>query len=363
MLSHVGTINAVKGMAESIVDNNNEIFLLNILGEFKYYQNDNIKVLNLFNFYNLPKSGKFSKIFIYFFSILSIPFLFFYLKKYKPKILVANLVSFIPCFVGIFFKDLKIICSIQGLPKLGKLRTLIWNTFYNRANLIFTMTYKTKEMLENKLRLKSRFIVANNPIISSKIRKLSNFNLNEEEKKYFDSDEKTFVAIGRLTMQKNFNELILFLDKFQKQTLYKFKLLIIGSGEDKPKLEKIINDNKISNFFLLGFKNNPYNILSNSDLYISSSRWEEPGHTLIEAGYLNIPILSSDCPNGPNEIIKHGINGYKYKLGDYDSFANSLNEYFTDDYKKVKTIKKNMKIISKKYTKYEFKKLFISLIN
>ena len=78
---------------------------------------------------------------------------------------------------------------------------------------------------------------------------------------------------------------------------------------------------------MLGFKKNPYNYLSRSKLYISTSLWEEPGHTLLEAGYLNIPILSSNCPNGPDEIIQNKFNGLKYTLGNKTDFINKLKDF------------------------------------
>ena len=53
----------------------------------------------------------------------------------------------------------------------------------------------------------------------------------------------------------------------------------------------------------MGFQNNPFNFLKASDFYISTSLWEDPGHTLIEAASLKIPIITSDCPSGPNEFL------------------------------------------------------------
>ena len=43
-------------------------------------------------------------------------------------------------------------------------------------------------------------------------------------------------------------------------------------------------------------------------------------YTLMEAAYLNVPILTSNCPNGPNEIIRNSFNGLKYELGNDDRF-------------------------------------------
>ena len=53
----------------------------------------------------------------------------------------------------------------------------------------------------------------------------------------------------------------------------------------------------------LGYQENPFNILKNANLYISTSLWEDPGHTLIEASALNVPIITSKCPSGPFEFL------------------------------------------------------------
>jgi glycosyltransferase involved in cell wall biosynthesis len=74
----------------------------------------------------------------------------------------------------------------------------------------------------------------------------------------------------------------------------------------------------------LGFKDNLYKYLAKSSVYICSSLWEEPEHTPMEAGYLNVPILTSNCPNGPDEIIKNNFDGLKYELGNEIDFLKNM---------------------------------------
>ena len=135
-----------------------------------------------------------------------------------------------------------------------------------------------------------------------------------------------------------------------------FNLIVIGEGEMKKDLENFIIKNNIKNFFLLGYKNNPYKYMVRSSLYVCTSLWEEPGHTLIEAGYLNLPILTSNCPNGPDEIIKENYNGFKYKLGDIDDMVKNINKInLLKNYELLK-IKNNMKKTISSYTKFQFSK-------
>ena len=107
---------------------------------------------------------------------------------------------------------------------------------------------------------------------------------------------------------------------------------------------------------MLGFKKNPYKYLSKSSLYISSSLWEEPGHTLIEAGYLNVPILTSDCPNGPREMIIHNKNGFKYKMKNIEDLEYKLTEISKLSNKELFKVKLNMKKTISSFTEYQFSK-------
>jgi glycosyltransferase involved in cell wall biosynthesis len=52
-----------------------------------------------------------------------------------------------------------------------------------------------------------------------------------------------------------------------------------------------------------------------SKLFISTSLWEDPGHAIIEAAHLKVPIITSNCPSGPKEIFKNNINclSFDYK--------------------------------------------------
>ena len=154
MLSHVGTINAVIGMATAMNKFNlHQIYLINLFDEFNDFKNnENFKVIDIFKFGKLlPHTGIFSKICIYFFLILSIPFLIHKIIIFKPNIIISNLVGYIPCILKLFFKDLIVINSIQGLPKFSYLRIILWKIFYIKSDLILTMTNLTKNRIIKKL--------------------------------------------------------------------------------------------------------------------------------------------------------------------------------------------------------------------
>ena len=102
------------------------------------------------------------------------------------------------------------------------------------------------------------------------------------------------VTIGRLTKQKNY----IFLLKAFKHILNikkNLNLLIIGEGEDRKKIEKILIDlNLKNNVFLLGYQKNIYIYLKKSTCYLSASIWEGPDLAMLDSAFLNIPIICSD---------------------------------------------------------------------
>ena len=98
-------------------------------------------------------------------------------------------------------------------------------------------------------------------------------------------------------------------------------LFILGDGEQKNFLEKKIKKLNLQNkVFLIGYKNNVFKYLKNCRFFILSSKYEDPGFVLIEAGFMNKTVLSSDCPNGPIELIEKNKNGYLFE-------SNSLNDF------------------------------------
>ena len=102
--------------------------------------------------------------------------------------------------------------------------------------------------------------------------------------------------------------------------LQKVRLYIFGDGILKTELEKIIQDLKFENrVFLMGFESNPYKYLKAADLFVFSSNHEGFPNVILEAMACELPIVSTNCPSGPNEIFK--VNT------DYDFSDNVVTDY------------------------------------
>jgi len=75
-----------------------------------------------------------------------------------------------------------------------------------------------------------------------------------------------------------------------------------------------------NNIILLGYKENIFKYLKDARAFLLTSLWEDPGFVLVESAYCNIPIISSDCKNGPEEFLNYGKGGMLFKSNSKISF-------------------------------------------
>ena len=107
-----------------------------------------------------------------------------------------------------------------------------------------------------------------------------------------------------------------------------YQLILLGEGEQRKLLtEEIIKLELKNKIFLMGYKDNVYKYLLNSDCFILTSLWEDPGFVILEAALSNIFIISSDCPNGPNEILSNGQNGFLFQNNNLSELLNKFDEF------------------------------------
>ncbi len=182
-----------------------------------------------------------------------------------------------------------------------KLVEFIIKNFYKYFDRVYTVSLGNKELLKKHFKLHN-LDVFYLPIDVNKYQQLSNEPLEEKYKHIF-KDSFVFINIGRLTEQKG----QWFLIRAFKKVAEKYpnaKLIILGDGELRTKLQELINKlNLQKNVYLLGMQKNPFKFLKHSDCFIFSSLWESWGQVLIEALSLNLPIISTDCKTGPREIL------------------------------------------------------------
>jgi glycosyltransferase involved in cell wall biosynthesis len=167
--------------------------------------------------------------------------------------------------------------------------------------------------------------------------------------------------VGRLTKQKNFSYLINEFSRFAKIN-NNFNLLIFGEGEERKNLMQLIAKyNLKQRVYLMGHSDNIYYHMYNAEALILTSLWEDPGFVLIEAALSNLFIISSDCKNGPKEILLNGKGGFLFTSNVRNVLTNMLIEFVNSEKNKEKLI--NIKKNIKKYTIFQHSIALDNILN
>ena len=191
---------------------------------------------------------------------------------------------------------------------------------YPRARRVIAQTHAMRDTMVQVFGLpKEKLEVLINPVdtelIDSKIDGAPN---------PFDPACVNFVAAGRLVPQKGFDVL---LDAFRIVHAREptARLHILGDGEERPKLERQIENSGLSQVVLLpGFQDNPYPYFKYADLYVLPSRFEGLPNTVLESLYLGTPCVVTRCIPFMEEIIREPDNGAVVDVEDVETLANKL---------------------------------------
>ncbi len=138
-------------------------------------------------------------------------------------------------------------------------------------------------------------------------------------------DLPVILASGRLTPQKDFATL---LHAFRRVAqLHPARLIILGEGDGREGLEALVTRLGLDAWVTLpGFVANPYSFLARAHAFALSSRWEGLPTVLIEALALGVPVVATDCPSGPREILAGGRYGQLVPVGDSAALTRALLE-------------------------------------
>lgn len=140
----------------------------------------------------------------------------------------------------------------------------------------------------------------------------------------FKSDQKVICSVGRLDVQKNVHVLIDAFGNVLRQES-NCRLLIIGDGPLRKNLEDYVKKCGLnSEVVFLGYVLNPLPYISKSDVFVLSSNWEGFGNVLVEALGVGCPVVSTDCPSGPSEILENGKYGRLVPMGDSAELAEAI---------------------------------------
>lgn len=200
--------------------------------------------------------------------------------------------------------------------------------FYPWADGITAVSKGVADDLKQAIRLSADQVqVIYNPIVTPDVLKKSKAPL---EHPWFQAGEPPVIlAVGRLTAQKAFDVLIEAFAQVRKSHIA--RLLILGEGDDRLMLEALIKRLGLEqDVELPGFVSNPYSYMAHAALFVLSSRWEGLPTVLVEAMSLRTPVIATDCPSGPREILENGQYGQLVPVNDPDALALAIQNFLAN---------------------------------
>lgn len=233
-------------------------------------------------------------------------------KKVKPDIVVSFL--FMPNILGILAAqkcNIPIVISERNDPtKYGKMKKLVMNTFYRKANGIVCQS-KHIQAMANK-----DYGITNNCVIPNPI------NASQYINEFVQHKQPKIVSVGRLIPQKNH---MLTIKAFKKvcDKYPNYNLYIYGEGPLRSVLEDKVKELGLSKrVFLPGVESEVMKKNADATLYVMSSNFEGYPNALVEAMANGVLSITTDFPSqSARDIIFNEENGFLIKTGDLNSLA------------------------------------------
>lgn len=243
-----------------------------------------------------------------------------HIQSNRPDVLIARLdiAIFLATLATIGLKTKSIICEgtnpyrSQTNKYLKKLNRLA----YYFADHLVLQTYQIAETFPSSLQKKISVIY--NPVAQPAL-------TLQPEDYHVNLTRKEVVSVGRLAFPKAYEVLI---EAFYTFSLQRpdWSLLILGEGEERPRLESLCKklgiDNKVS---LPGKVRNPLEIIRTCAIFVLSSRYEGLPNALCEAMSIGMPVIATRCKFGPEEIIQHQESGLLVSVEDANAITSALN--------------------------------------
>jgi len=227
------------------------------------------------------------------------------LKEEKPDWVISlgkmpNIINVLTNNRAIVREDVYLSVGYDHL--LGKMyKTLVKIFFNKRAKFIVAVSRGVKEdLIENYGIKREKIKLIYNLIDIEKVKKLAQEPLDLEHQEIFK--KPVIINIGRLNRQKGQWHLIRAFSELRKKK--EARLVILGEGWLEGYLKDLAKDLNIDkDVIFLGWQKNPFKFLGRSGILVLSSIWEGLGMVLLEAMICGVPIISTNCPMGPGEVL------------------------------------------------------------
>jgi glycosyltransferase involved in cell wall biosynthesis len=213
-----------------------------------------------------------------------------------------------------------------ALAGRSRLRLAMWHWpmrfFYPRADGIVAVSRGVAADLSRITGLPAgRFTVIPNPVITPRMLALA--ELPVDHPWLGPGAPPVILGCGRLTRQKGFPHLLQAFARLRRDI--DCRLIILGEGRERPALLNLAAQLGVAaTVDLPGYVANPYAYMRRASLFVLSSLWEGSPNVLTEALALGVPVVATDCPSGPREILADGRLGALVPVGRAELLADAM---------------------------------------
>ncbi len=265
--------------------------------------------------------------------LTSLPALVRYLRRARPAALLSAMDH--SNIVALWAQRLarvraRVVVSVHNTLSMGvkhsngrgRLIPYIARWCYGWADGVVAVSRGVADDLSNTIGLpRERIRVIYNPVVVPEL-----FELAKEpvDHPWFLAGEPPVVlSAGRLNAQKDYPTLLRAFSLVIRGR--PVRLVILGEGEERAGLEAMVRDLGLEDVVSLpGFAKNPYAYMSRATVFVLSSTWEGFGNVLVEAMAVGTPVVATDCPNGPAEILENGKYGRLVPVGNAEALAEGI---------------------------------------
>lgn len=200
--------------------------------------------------------------------------------------------------------------------------TLWMRLLYPQADVVITPSQGAARDLERVARLPAgRAIAVPSPLVAGDLP--ARAAEAPEHPWLSGKDRPVILGAGELCSRKDFATLMRAFARVR--AAMPARLIILGEGRQRERLLALASELGVADDVSLpGFVGNPYAFMARADVFALTSRWEGFGNVLAEALAVGTPVVSTDCPSGPREILQEGRYGPLVPVGDDARLADAL---------------------------------------